>query len=48
MSGYARYFDKDNKFLNFLLNDKRLLKAKNAVWDKVSSLRKERFYSKLI
>ena len=46
MSGYARYFDNDNKSVNILVNDKKLLKEYNAVWDKISSLGEKGFDSK--
>ena len=43
LSRYAKYFDKDKKCINFMVNDKKLLKKHNKILDKVSNLLKKEF-----
>ena len=45
MNGYAKYFDSNNKYMNFLVHDKKLLKRYNGIWDKISYLLKKDFHS---
>ena len=40
--GYAKHFDNNNnRYTNFLINDKKLLKKYNEIWDKIKSLPKK-------
>ena len=41
MNGYAKYFDSNNKYMNFLFHDKELQKKYNAIWHKISNLLKK-------
>ena len=41
MNGYVKYFDSNNKCMNFLVHNKELLKKYNAIWDKISNLLKK-------
>ena len=43
MNWYIKHFDSNKKFLNFLVNNKELLKKYNAIWDKISNLLKKSF-----
>ena len=43
MNWYIKHFDSNKKFLNFLVNNKELLKKCNAIWDKISNLLKKSF-----
>ena len=43
MSGYVKYFDSNNKYMNFLVNDKELLEKYNKIWYKISNLLKKGF-----
>ena len=45
MNGYVKYFDSNNKYLNFLVHDKESLKKYNAIWDKISNVLKKGFDS---
>ena len=38
MNSYAKYFDKNNKHINLLVNDKEILKKHSQIWDKIKSL----------
>ena len=46
LTGYAKYFNDENKVINFLAADKKLLKKYNEKWDKIKSLFKKRFDKK--
>ena len=46
LSGYAKYFDDKNKFINLVVIIKKVLKVYNAIWDGVNSLIKKEFDSK--
>ena len=41
MSRYAKYFESNNKYVNFLVHYEGFLKKYNAVWDKISNLLKK-------
>ena len=46
MNVYAKYFDKNNKYINFVVNDKKkYLKKYNEIWDKTKTLFEEHFNS---
>ena len=45
MSRYAKYFESNNKYVNFLVHYEGFLKKYNAVWDKISNLLKKGFDS---
>ena len=45
ISGYAKYFDSNKKYINFSVSDKKLLKAYNAIWGEVTTLMKKEFNS---
>ena len=40
--GYTKYFNNDNRYVRFLINDKKLSKKYNEIWDKIKSLSKKR------
>ena len=41
--GYVKYFDNNNKCINFLVQNKKLLEAYNAIQDKFSNLLEKGF-----
>ena len=41
MNAYAKYFDKNNKYINLLVNDKKTLKKYLELWNKIESLIKK-------
>lgn len=45
MSGYAKNFN-EIKYILFLIEDEKLLKAYNKVWNKISNLTQKEFDSK--
>ena len=45
MNAYAKYFDKTNKCMNLLVNDKKMLEKYNKIWNKIKSLFKKEFNS---
>ena len=45
MNAYAKYFDKNNKCINLLVNDKEILKTYNEIWDKIKNLLERKFDS---
>ena len=45
MNAYAKYFDKNNKQINLLVNDKEILKTYNEIWDKMKNLLGRKFDS---
>ena len=45
MNAYAKCFDKNNKYINRLVNDKEILKKYSDIWDKIKSLIKKEFNS---
>ena len=44
-NSYAKYFGKNNKYINLLVNDKEIWKKYSAIWNKIKSLIKEEFNS---
>ena len=46
MNAYAKYFDKNKKHINLLVNDKEILKQYSEIWNKVKILIKKEFNSK--
>ena len=48
LSGYVKYFNSNNKCMNFLARDKKLLKTYNAIWDKIGNLLEKAFDSELV
>ena len=38
MNEYAKHFDKNNKYMNLLANDKEILKKYSEIWNKIKSL----------
>ena len=45
MNAYAKHFDKNNKYINLSVNDKKILKIYSETWNKVKSLIKNEFNS---
>ena len=45
MNGYTEYFDNNNKYMNLLANDKKLLKKYNKIYDKISNILEKGFDS---
>ena len=43
MNAYAKHFDKNNKYINLLVNDKEILKKYSEIWNKIKSLIKKEF-----
>ena len=41
LTGYTKHFDNNNRYVNLLINDKKLLKKYNEIWDKIKSLSKK-------
>ena len=41
MNAYAKHFDKNNKYINLLVNDKEILKKYSEIWNKIKSLIKK-------
>ena len=48
MNGYVKYFDKNNKYINLLVNDKETLKKYLEIWDKIKGLFKNDLIAKLV
>ena len=42
---YAKYFDKNSKCINLLVNDKKILEKYFEIWNKIKSLIKKEFNS---
>ena len=45
MNAYAKYFDKNSKYMNLLANKKEILDKYSEIWNKVKSLIKKEFNS---
>ena len=45
MNGYVKYFDKNNKCINLLVNDKETLKKYLEIWDKIKGLFKNDLFN---
>ena len=41
MNAYTKYFDKINKYVNFLVSDKKILEKYSEIWNKIKSLIKK-------
>ena len=41
LTGYTKHFDNNNKYVNLLVIDKKLLKKYNDIWHKIKSLSKK-------
>ena len=50
LTGYNKHLDNNNnnKYVNLLVNDKKLLKKYNQIWDKIKSLSKKEFDKKTL
>ena len=46
LTGYTKHFASNNKYVNLLVNDKKLLKKYNEICDKIKSLSKKGFDKK--
>ena len=46
LTGYAKHFNDNNKYINFFVTDKELLKKYNKIWEKIKSLFKKEFDTK--
>ena len=40
MNAYTKYFDKNNKYINLLVTDKKILEKYSEIWNKIKSLLK--------
>ena len=47
MNGHVKYFDDNNKYMNFVVHDKDVLNKYNEIWDKISNLLKKWFDSEI-
>ena len=45
MNAYAKYFDKNSKYINLLVNNKEILEKYSKIWNKIKSLFKKEFNS---
>ena len=45
MNAYAKYFDKNSKYMNLLVNDKEILEKYSEIWSKIIGLIKKEFNS---
>ena len=45
MNVYAKYFDKNSKYMNLLVNDKEILEKYSEIWNKIKVLIKKEFNS---
>ena len=43
LPGYSKHFDGDNKCVNFLATDEKLLKKYSEIWDKIENLYEKEF-----
>ena len=43
LTGYTKHFNDENKVINFLVADKKILKKYNEIWNKIKSLFKKEF-----
>ena len=48
LSRYVKYFNSNNKCMEFLVRDEKLLKTYNAIWDKSSNLLEKGFDSESV
>ena len=45
MNGYAKHFDKRDRYMNPLVNDKQVQEKYNVIWNTIRSLFKKEFDS---
>ena len=45
MNAYVKYFHKNSKYMNLVVNDKEILKKYNEIWDKIKNLFEKKFDS---
>ena len=38
MNAYVKYFNKNSKYMNLLVNDKEILEKYNEIWNKIKNL----------
>ena len=43
MNAYAKYYDRSSKYMNILVNDKKIIEKYNKIWNKINSLFKLEF-----
>ena len=43
MNAYGTYFDKNRKYMNLLVNDKKILEKYSEIWNKIKSLIEKEF-----
>ena len=43
LTGYSKHFNTNNKYINFLVTNKKVLRKYNEIWDKIKSLFKKEF-----
>ena len=48
MNAYIKYFDKNSKYINLLVNVKEVLKKYLKIWDKIKGLIKKEFNSETV
>ena len=45
MNVYVKYFDKNSKYIYFVVNDEKILKKYNEIWNKIKKLFEKQFDS---
>ena len=48
MNAYAKYFDKNSKYMNLLVHDKEILENYVEIWNKIKILVKKEFNSETV
>ena len=48
MNAYAKYFDKNSKYMNLLVHDKEILEKYVEIWNKIKILVKKEFNSETV
>ena len=48
MNVYAKYFDKNSKYMNHLVKDEKILKKYLKIWNKIKSLIKKELNSESV
>ena len=43
LTGHTKHFDNNNKYINLLINDKKIIKKYKEIWDKIKRLCKREF-----
>ena len=41
MNAYGKYFDRNSKYMNILVHDRKILKKYNEIWDEIKNLFKK-------